>query len=354
MATSPHNNNSSRDRLGEIFLDTLAGARSIFGVVTTRILRRQDPSSKHEGSALQSATLEEHVGFAGVAMPALPSDGKKGFYGRVALLAGVVILAFFTSFLGLSQLQNMRDQQSLRSEFRYTLANGTAPVSGLAPNQKLLTPGSPVALLHIPKLGINAVIVEGTSSDVTVRGPGHRRDTVLPGQVGVSVIYGRQFTYGATFNNIGSLEPGDTITAVTGQGESRFEVIGVRYTGDSLPEPPAADEGRLTLVSAAGIPLFPTGAVRVDAQLVGSAHITPLETLSYAALSENEEALRGNASAWPILALTLAFIFALVITFALLRRLWGTWQTWIVAIPVLLAVGSFAGLQVATLFPNLV
>ncbi|MEN9751047.1 MAG: hypothetical protein RLZZ600_94, partial [Actinomycetota bacterium] len=220
MAASPQHSNSSRDRLGELFLDTLSGARSFFRLLKKKVLRRSDGHESHEGSALQTATLEEHVGLAGVAMPALPSTGKKGFYGRVALLAGVVILAIFASFLGLSQLANMRDQQSLRSDFRYTLANGTAPVSGLAQNQKLLTPGTPVALIQIPKLGVNAVVLEGTTSDVTVHGPGHRRDTVLPGQVGVSVIYGRQFSYGATFNGIGNLNEGDTITAVTGQGKS--------------------------------------------------------------------------------------------------------------------------------------
>ena len=57
--------------------------------------------------------------------------------------------------------------------------------------------GEPVALLSIPRLGISQVVVEGTASGDTLAGPGHLRDTVLPGQVGTSVVYGRAATYGA-------------------------------------------------------------------------------------------------------------------------------------------------------------
>jgi len=305
-------------------------------------------------SALKTTTLEEHEGLAGAAMPTLPAGSAKSFYGKLAIVAGIVILSFFVTALFLSQLQNNRDQQVALQEFRYSLANGTAPVSALGATNKILEPGSSVAIINIPKLSVHAVVVEGTSSDVTMRGPAHRRDTVMPGQIGVSVIFGRQFTYGAPFNGIGSLEAGDEITTITGQGVSKYAVLDVRYTGDPLPTPPSEKEGRLTLVSATGIPLFTNAVVRVDAKLVSEPKLTPILTITNAALPDNEEAMRGNASAWALLALTLAFLAGLILVFILLRRFWGKWQTWIVAVPVLIAVGSFAATQVLVLFPNLI
>lgn len=310
--------------------------------------------ASESASALKTTTLEEHVGLAGAAMPSLPAGSAKAFYGKLALIAGIVIFSFFATALLLSQLQSVRDQQVALQEFRYDLANGTAPVSALGPDNKILVPGTSVALINIPKLGVHSVVVEGTTSDITMHGPGHRRDTVLPGQIGVSVIYGREFAYGAVFNQIGSLVAGDEIKAVTGQGESTYSVIDVRHTGDPFPEPPAEGEGRLTLVSASGVPLFSTSVVRVDAKLVSKAKLTPLATITNAALPDNEEAMRGNQAAWPILALTLAMLAGLVLVFILLRRYWGKWQTWIVAVPVLIAVGSFAATQVLILFPNLI
>ena len=324
------------------------------GKQSTTASQATTAASPESASALKTTTLEEHVGLAGAAMPSLPAGSAKAFYGKLAVIAGIVIVSFFVTALALSQLQNVRDQQVALQEFRYDLANGTAPVSALGADNKLLAPGKSVALIDIPKLGVHSVIVEGTTSDLTMHGPGHRRDTVLPGQIGVSVVYGREFTYGAVFNQIGALAAGDEITTVTGQGESTYAVIGVRHTGDPLPDPPADGEGRLTLVSASGVPLFATSVTRVDAKLVSKAKLTPLSTTTYASLPDNEEAMRGNQAAWPILALTLALLAGLVLVFILLRRYWGKWQTWIVAVPVLIAVGSFAATQVLILFPNLI
>jgi sortase (surface protein transpeptidase) len=271
------------------------------------------------------------------------------------VILAVVVASLFVALLGLSQVQNMRNQQVAFEGFRYELANGTAPVYAADQNSKLLAPGTPVALLKIPRIGVSAVVVEGTTSDITMLGPGHRRDTVLPGQEGVSVVYGRQFTYGAVFSQLSELKAGDKITVTTGQGESRFTVDGVRYDDDPLPDPPAPGEGRLTLVSATGgIPLVPTGIVRVDATMVDDAYLAPLTEFTYAALGAEEEAMKGEGRAWPLLALSLVALVVLVVVFSLLRRFWGRWQTWIVAVPVFVATGTFAATQIAILFPNVI
>ncbi len=311
-------------------------------------------SSASGATALQTVSLEEHSGFAGMAMPTLPTTGRKTFYGRVAVVAGIVIVAFFVTLLGISGIQNVRDQAALRTDFAYALANATAPVSALGADEKVLVPGTPMAIIQIPRLGVDAVVVEGTTSDVTMHGPGHRRDTVLPGQVGVSVIYGREFAYGGAFNQLGSLRKGDQFTVITGQGEQKYKVIGIRHTGDELPSAPAETESRLTLVSASGMPLLPFSVVRVDATLTSQTVATPLTTFPNSALADKEEALRGNSDAWPLFVLSLIYLLVLIVVFMFLRRYWGKWQTWIVAVPVLASAGYFVATQIATLFPNLV
>jgi len=304
---------------------------------------------------LDDSGAEEHVGLAAMAMPALPRDGARKLYGRMMVILAVVVASFFVALLGLSQVQNIRNQQVAFEEFRFDLANGTAPVYAADLNNKLLDTGTPVALLKIPRIGVSAVVLEGTTSDITMLGPGHRRDTVLPGQEGVSVVYGRQFTYGAVFSQLSDLKAGDKITVTTGQGESQFKVDGVRYGDEPLPDAPNSGEGRLVLVSAAGgVPLVPAGIVRVDATMVGDAYLAPLSEFTYAALGGEEEAMMGEWRAWPFLALSLVFLVVLVVVFTLLRRFWGRWQTWIVAVPVFVATGTFAATQIAILFPNVI
>ena len=122
-------------------------------------------------------------------------------------------------------------------------------------------------------------IVEGTDSGTTQLGPGHRRDSVLPGQAGVGDP-GPQLTYGGPFGPLDRLAPGDEIHVTTGQGEHTFQVFGLRRAGDPLPESLADGQGRLELMTADGLQLFPTGVLHVDAQLVSEVQETPTKVLA--------------------------------------------------------------------------
>src|SRR5262249_25125790 len=88
--------------------------------------------------------------------------------------------------------------------------------------------GVPMAVLSIPAIGINnMVVVEGTSPGNLTLGLGHLPDSSLPGQSGVSEIYGRRATFGGPFSRLGELRTGDVITVVTGQGKAIYKVAGV-------------------------------------------------------------------------------------------------------------------------------
>lgn len=285
-------------------------------------------------------------------------------------ILAVVALGFIVHVVLLSQVQHDRDQQTAHAAFRSDLAHALAPVGQLAPPElpepgpvdqdqeaepedRLMALGTPVAVLEIPRLGLTEVVLEGTTSDVMRSGPAHRRDTVLPGQEGTSVIMGRRTTYGGPFSRIHTLTAGDQVIAVTGQGEHIYRVTGVRREGDPLPPPAEDGQGRLTLVTADGRPLLPSGVLRVDAELVSDPHPAPARSLTTASLSPNEDTMAGDDGAWyPLVLLGQALLLAVAATVWARQRL-GHWQAWVVGIPVIAAIGLTTADQVARLLPNL-
>ncbi len=85
--------------------------------------------------------------------------------------------------------------------------------------------GDALAHLEIPGIGVDKVVVRGVNVPDLRKGPGHYPSTVLPGNGGNSAIAGHRTTYGAPFNRIDELEPGDEITLTGIQGEFTYRVL---------------------------------------------------------------------------------------------------------------------------------
>lgn len=264
-------------------------------------------------------------------------------------LATLSVLAvwFALYVLVLGAVQEQASQQKLFGSLRRQLSQATAPVG---PARE----GAPVALIDAPAAGIGrAVVVEGTTSRDLQDGPGHRRDTVLPGQAGVSVVYGKAATYGAPFAHLGDLRPGDPVDVVTGQGVAHYRVSGTRHAGDPLPALPAGGAGRLTLVSQEGsgwrAGWAPDHEVFVDATL------DKAQPAAGARPAVEEDEVDGASSTAPLLPLVLWLeaLLAVVVLGLVATRRWGRWQTWFVASPVLAAVLVGTSRQAAALLPNL-
>ena len=129
--------------------------------------------------------------------------------------------------------------------------------------------GQPVGILSIPRLGLQTVVVEGTSSSETAKGPGHFAGSPLPGRPGNSVIAGRRTSYGAPFSRLSELQAGDTIQVTTGVGTFTYQVSGLTYVhpNDQDVLAPTADN-RLTLMTSD--PRYrATGRLVVTASLEG-------------------------------------------------------------------------------------
>ena len=274
--------------------------------------------------------------------------------GAALLILALVLVGFVLWFALLSRLHYDRVQVTAYATFRNDLAVATAPTGPTNPANpaQLLAPGTPVAVLSIPEIGLNSVVFEGTSGRILEGGPGHLRDTPLPGQPGVSVIFGRRTAYGGPFSRLPSLRVGDVFTATTGQGVGTYRVIDLRRAGDKVP-PFTAGQGRLILVTADGPPLAPTGVLRVDADLTSKPSPAPAMVVSAFELTPSEQALGTDPLAWLPVVLWGALLLAAAGSLAWTARQWGRWPTWIVAVPVVLFLSLSIADQVARLLPNL-
>ena len=255
------------------------------------------------------------------------------------VLAGL-LLGFVGHVAVVGALQHARSQHLLYEQLRGDLAEAITPLGQLDFDEKLVKNGTPIAVIEIPSIGVNEVIVQGTRPSDLTGGPGHRRDTVYPGQAGTSVVMGRQATYGGPFGKINQLVPGDIITVTTGQGVQEFEVFGVRQEGDLLPEPLEDGEGRLELVTADGIPLAPSGALYVDAALTSEVQETPSPVFTKEVLDDSELPLASDSSSWFSSLFWFQWLVFAAVALRWARSRWGTWQTWIVGVPLLLALGA--------------
>ncbi|MFF3871805.1 sortase [Streptomyces sp. NPDC001978] len=268
-------------------------------------------------------------------------------------LLAALMLGFAANLTIVGHLQHFRDQQTAYDEFRRQLALGIAPVGQQTYDGKMLEPGAPVAMLRIPALGLKEVVGEGTTSGVLMSGPGHRRDTPLPGQAGTSVIMGRQWGYGSPFNALHELPVGTEIRLTTGQGTATYQVSAIRREGDPLPPVLKQGEGRLTLITAEGSPYTPSGVLRVDATLTSAVQPSPPRPLAAGWIGDSEQALGTEGAAWlPVFIWSQGLLLAALLTMAAYRA-WGRWQTWIFGAPVLAAFGLAVSGAAARLLPNL-
>jgi len=160
--------------------------------------------------------------------------------GKTLIGAGVLILLFVVYELWGTNLAEARSQRSLKRQFAALLAPTTTrpPSTTVAGSAPTTTPppappdtapppapqGSAVAIIKIPRIGIEKAVVEGVGVPDLKKGPGHYPKTPMPGQTGNAAIAGHRTTYGAPFNRIDELQPNDPVFVTTRQGKFRYEV----------------------------------------------------------------------------------------------------------------------------------
>jgi LPXTG-site transpeptidase (sortase) family protein len=258
----------------------------------------------------------------------------------VTLLA-MLVLGFAGYLYYLSGVQEARTQTTLYATLSGQLAVAVAPLGSPKP-------GSPVAILNIPAIGLRGeVVVEGTSPENLTSGPGHLRDTPLPGQAGISVLYGRRATFGAPFARVPLVKPGEKITVTTGQGTATYVV---KLVGDSRRPILINTAPNQLLLLTADSDLEPSHYIEVDANLTSAAQPDPG---GRPAVSSAELALGNDPNT---LILTMAWGLALVIVSAggtIAAARWSRWPAYMAVVPIALAIVWNLYENLAALLPNL-
>jgi LPXTG-site transpeptidase (sortase) family protein len=275
------------------------------------------------------------------------------------LVRAIFVLVFIASvtlllqLVVVSSLQHNAAQGKAYAKFRAELALGTAPIGPTDSNNHVLPDGAAVAYMKIPSIGVSEVVGQGTSGSTLFKGPGHRRDTPLPGQIGSSVIFGRKAAFGGPFADLDRLKSGALITVTTGQGTFDYHVLDVRHEGDVAPPAPKAGASRLLLVTATGTAFLPSGVLRVDADLTGQAVVGPAPLVSASELPGQEQAMASDSRTLWALALWLQLLLALSLGAVWAWHRWGHAQAWVVFVPPLLLIGMFTASEAVRLLPNL-
>jgi sortase A len=232
--------------------------------------------------------------------------------GRVLITVGLLILLFVAYQLWGTGIWEARAQSDLEDKFDRQVASSatsTAPpsTSTTAPTTTVPAPtlfpttptfpslttttapptttpttappvvqppaeGDPVGVITIDKIGVDKVVVEGTSVPELRKGPGHYEGSPLPGQRGNAAIAGHRTTYGAPFGDLDQLARDDTISVQTVTGTWRY-----RLTRDPFVVVPSQTEvldpvpGQATLTLTTCNPKYSASErLIVQAELIGN------------------------------------------------------------------------------------
>lgn len=141
--------------------------------------------------------------------------------GRTFITVGLLMLAFVAYQLWGTGIQQAGSQRTLQR--KYETAH-PARQSTLVNATKLPRIGEPVGRMTVPRINLDTWIVAGAKYEQLELGPGVFTSSPLPGQAGNLAIAGHRTSYGAPFEHLDSLRPGDTVTFRTPQGEFTYTV----------------------------------------------------------------------------------------------------------------------------------
>ncbi|GAC1523172.1 MAG: hypothetical protein NVS2B6_08790 [Thermoleophilaceae bacterium] len=263
------------------------------------------PSPTREGSGVDRAHLAARLP-ASAAQPARPGKElarvRLGASVRRRIAIGLLVLGVLllgeaavtlvwkepvTAILA-SRAQAALGDQLRRLEHASGVATGAGAFRGragvdrrLAANARSLAArlhdGQALGRIQAKRIGIDFVVVEGTTAGDLRRGPGHYAfpQTVLPGQRGTVGIAGHRTTYLAPFRDIDALRRGDRIVLTMPYGRFTYAVEGHRVVSAGARDG-FRDLGYARLVLSACHPLYSAAQrILVSARLVTSVPLGP-------------------------------------------------------------------------------
>jgi sortase A len=253
-----------------------------------------------------------------------------GGVGHTLITLGVLILLFVAYELWGTGIAEARSQHQLRKGFDSVVLGKLDPNTVPPPTPE----GEAIAIIKIPKIGVEKAVVEGVGVEDLKKGPGHYPGTPLPGQPGNAAIAGHRTTYGAPFYRMDELKPGDPIFITTRQGPFRYQVRSVTPVSPTAIEVVKnTPDNRLTLTTCN--PRFSaTQRLITVADLIGPAAVPsppPARFIHHPGLSG------ARVSKWPAFEWGALAALVALITIAL-SRFWRRWPAYFLGAPVFLLV----------------
>ena len=266
--------------------------------------------------------------------------------GLTLITLGLALLLFLAYLFSFTALQADRKQRQLLNVF--TTPAGAVPLSGALPKS-----GAPVAVLTIPSIGLDQVVVQGTSPVDLTGGPGAMPQTARLGTKGNAVIAGRRFTAGAPFADLTLLRVGDKVKVITGLGVFKYRVTTPAAQvkpGQTDPVSPTK-RAQLTLLTASTL----TGGGRtfVVAKLISdpAAAKRPVHPPTAADLGvAGQSGAQASALLWGLLLLA-----ALIGSIVAYQRARGRLVVvYVLTTPIVLAVALMFYSQLYKLLPSMI
>jgi sortase A len=164
---------------------------------------------------------------------------------RRLLIACAVVLLSYCAFVLIDTRIFQKEEDRQLERLLTTRGEPTYPVS--PENSTPASMGGMIGRMDIPRLGLSAIVMEGTSTVILRRAVGHISGTALPGQPGNVGISGHRDTF---FRPLRKIEPNDIITLTTIGGEYRYRVLSTRVVGpDDVAVLDPGENETLTLVT---------------------------------------------------------------------------------------------------------
>ncbi len=145
------------------------------------------------------------------------------WFGVVCLLGAAYFAGYVAWLLWGTGIETQQAQDRMRPTTQQW-ADDPQPVPALGTAPRVL-PGDAYAIIVIPSIDLDMVVVQGTDYESLKEGPGHYVDTADPwdgtGRVGNA---GHRTTYLHPFFDLDQVQPGDTIKLITRYGTYTYDV----------------------------------------------------------------------------------------------------------------------------------
>src|SRR5437016_11836560 len=146
--------------------------------------------------------------------------GLRRILPHLFVLVGISLLGY----VGYQYWDMYHTQRQLEAQWERQAASASAP-----DHSKPIRAADMLTRVSIPRINMDAIVIEGASRKQLSIGPGHMIDTAMPGEPGNAVITGHRDTF---FRNIYELKRGDEIIV-----RRSGQVFKYQVTGKKIVEP---------------------------------------------------------------------------------------------------------------------